>query len=115
VQGIRYAIKLPDGTYSNGPQMRFVPLNKAKLWTNIGHVKTHLQGIPKPYPKGSKIVEVEVVYREKGLCLVEDYLTEHKQAVAEKRRVNDKRHAEMELEAAKKRLADAERRVSRLR
>jgi hypothetical protein len=115
VQGIRYAIKLPDGTYSNGPQMRQVPLNKAKLWTNIGHVKTHLQGIPKPYPKGSEIVEVEVVYQTKGVCLVEDYLAEHKRTAAEKRRENEKRYAEMELEAAKKRLAEAERRASRLR
>lgn len=114
-EGIRYAIKIEEGLYSDGPKMREVPLNKAKLWTNLGHVKTHLQGLPFRYPLGTEIVEVVVEYREKSLGLVEDYLAEHKKAAAKKRREYEARNAEAELEAAEKRLAAAKQRVKHFR
>lgn len=118
-EGIRYAIKIADGVYSNGPQMRRMPLNRAKLWTNIGHVKLHIQGVSESpgnkYPPGTEIVEVVVEYREKSLGLVSEYLAEHKKAAAEKRREDAVRNAKAELEAAEKRLAAAKQRVKQFR
>jgi len=34
---------MAQGMYSNGPRQRPVPLDKAKLWSNIGHLKNHLK------------------------------------------------------------------------
>jgi hypothetical protein len=49
----RFAIKFPDGTYSNGPRGKHVPFQDAKIWLHIGHVKTHLQH-DRRYPPGTK-------------------------------------------------------------
>lgn len=73
----RYAIKLPDGSYSNGPQMRSVAFEKAKLWTNKGHVLLHIQGLPQAYPPGTQIVEVEFRHTEQPVMLVSDYMTDY--------------------------------------
>jgi hypothetical protein len=112
----RYAIKFPDGTYSDGPRMRRVAFEKAKLWTNRGHVLTHLQGIYSTrtrsgYPDGTQVVEVEFVHTEQPVMLVADYLNEHEQKKAKERAasherflLSQKEHLERELQAIKAKL-----------
>ena len=108
----RFVIKFPNGLYSRGTKngrTKPVPFEKAKLWTNIGHVKNHLNGLPHlngrkrapgAYPPGCKILEVEITHTESLVMTVAAayQLAEFKEA---------KQKIEYELRWAKKVLAEA--------
>jgi hypothetical protein len=111
----RYAIRVARGLYSDGPRMRAVPLAKAKLWTNIGHVKTHLQGAharmhydQRRYPPSARIVEIVLSYDESDVGSVADVLEAHitRQIARDKR--DAVLSAKLRLESARRELADAE-------
>lgn len=114
---IRYAIRFPDGTYSNGPIQASVPLDKAKLWKKIGHVKNHLQSYHRRgYPVGTTVVEVELAYRFKHLYLytVAELVLARKKKQAEEKIKFEASEAKRELAAAKKRLVAAKARVKQV-
>lgn len=98
----RYVILMPNGMYSHGPSGEAVPLPKAKFWKQMGHVKTHLLGMPKnAYPKGSTIVEL--VLKESGNTWpLDDILEENRLRKEEREAENKLRWAEYELDQAQK-------------
>jgi len=108
---IRYAIRISPGLYSNGPRVKPVPLNKAKLWTNIGHVKTHLQGAGDLYSPGAEVVSLLVEYQETTLHSVEELVSKRNQEVQARRAQEAERSAKRELEAAELRLKKAQERA----
>ena len=111
--GVRFAIRMATDAYSNGPQQRGVPLNKAKLWTNIGHLKNHLHGMSNPYHRSATVVEIEVVYKEKEVGLVSDIVDDAKRKQTERQREQEIAHARYELKAAEKRLKEAQQNARR--
>jgi hypothetical protein len=108
----RYAIKFPDGTYSKGAKnghIQRVPFEKAKLWTNIGHIKNHLNGLgscAKNYPRGCEIIEVVISHTETTIMTVGDALDLAKLNA-------DKRKAEYNLRNARCRLREAQQKAQR--
>lgn len=112
--GKRFAIRMADGMYSNGPRQRPVPLNKAKLWTNIGHLKNHLNGLTRsPYPPSAEVVEVQVVYQETKIGTVLELVAEAEAREKKRRDESEDYYARIDLEAARRRLAEAEERAKR--
>lgn len=107
----RFAIRMAPGMYSKGPSTLAVPIQKAKLWTNIGHVKTHLSSGQRDYPKGAKVISVEMTYIEEELCSVEEMKQENKARRKKKDEESDLRYARLELESARTALARAEARA----
>lgn len=96
----RYVILLPNGLYSHGPDGKGVPLPRAKLWKQIGHVKTHLLGMPKnAYPKGTAVVEV-VLTESGNVWALDDLLEQNKLRKEERDAENNVRWTEYELRQA---------------
>lgn len=102
----RYVILMPNGMYSHGPSGKGVPLSKAKLWKQRGHVKTHLLGMPKnAYPKGCAVVEL--VLQESGNSWPLEELQEETKLRKEEREAESTlRWATSELERAQKNQPD---------
>lgn len=111
----RYAIRISEGLYSDGPKMRKVPLNKAKLWTNIGHVKNHIQRVNAKYPPGATVVEVIIESREEDLCPVAILLEEHENRAQKQHDMAMVASAHRELEEAKRLLSAARAKVKKYR
>ena len=112
----RFAIRFPDGTFSDGPSQRPTTFDKAKLWKHKGHIKQHIgQYHRKAYPFGTEIVEVEVIITlGNSVGTIEKLAAEE----AERKRVAKARSeassAMREYQAAQKRLAQAKARVEKL-
>jgi len=105
---------MAQGMYSNGPRQRPVPLDKAKLWANIGHLKNHLNGLTRsPYPKGAEVVEVQVVYQETKIGTVLELVAEAEARERRRKEERDDYYVRTELESARKRLAEAEAKAKR--
>jgi len=110
----RFVIKFPNGLYSKGTKngrTKPVPFEKAKLWTNIGHVKNHLNGLPHlngpnhspgAYPPGCKILEVEITHTESLVMTVEDAYQLAKVKKDQRKAEWDLRWARQALEKAQK-------------
>jgi hypothetical protein len=117
--GKYYTIRLPDGGYvskasSGYSSPRSVPLRKAKLWANLGHIKTHLGMTGTKYPTGSQIVEVGVVYSENVIDTVDSLVAENQRRAAERKREGDLRTAKYNLEYAERNLAEAKARMQKV-
>lgn len=98
----RYAILLPNGLYSHGPDGKGVLLPKAKLWKQIGHVKTHLLGMPKnAYPTGTMVVEL-ILTESGNAWALDDLLEQNKLRKEERDAENLVRWTEYELRQAQK-------------
>jgi hypothetical protein len=110
----RYAIRFPDGSFSNGLRREPVSFEKAKLWKQKNHLTNHLGSKPvyydTPYPDGSKVVEVMIRSRIEVLCTVEAAL----EGLMDRREVREacweKEDAERELQEAQERLSQAQKR-----
>lgn len=114
----RYAIRLPDGSYVSNAKswrgLKSAPLQKAKLWTNLGHVKTHLGATSTKYPPGSQVVEVKIVYDESVIDTVDSFVSEIQKRTAERKHESDVRYAKSALENAKRNLAEAKARMQKV-
>lgn len=114
----RYAIRLPDGNYVSNARViwggpKSAPLQKAKLWTSLSHVKSHLGTTSVKYPEGSQIVEIEIVYKANVIGEVETFVAGVKKRSAERKQEAEVRSAKHALEAAERNLAEARARVGR--
>lgn len=105
----RYAIRWPDGSYSQAPRcgsVYGVPLDKAKLWRTKGHVTAHLHTME--YDPGTVVVEVTITPGAIVLDVGEwqDKARKRRDAEAKARGVADAKErvarAERELAAARK-------------
>jgi hypothetical protein len=117
----RYAIKVGQALYSDGPRMRAVPLSKAKLWTNVGHVKTHLQGVAgrsrydkRRYPDDAAIVEVTLSYNEREWGAVSDLVASHEKRKREEHAASAIAEARRSVERAERDLAVARETAKRM-
>lgn len=117
MSGTRYAIRMSDGLYSDGPRMRPEPLSKARLWTNVGHVKTHLQGIAgegRRYGPDAVVVEVVVMYNEREWGSVAGLVAEYEKRDREHEAEQAAYAAQRDLHEAERRLAEARAKAERL-
>jgi len=106
----RFAIKFPNGQYSEGSKNQStkpVPFDKAKLWTNLGHVKNHLNGLwfDVCYPEGCEIVEVIITHTESTVMSVQN-------ARDLARKKQEEREAKDLVRVAQRQLREAQRRVA---
>lgn len=112
-QSRRFAIRLADGTYSNGTQQRSVELERAKLWSRLEHVKNHIRSARKPYGPGAVVVHVELVYQEKRVDTVQAIMEEADERDRLRKAEAERVFALLDLEEARKRLEEAEARARR--
>jgi len=114
----RYAIRLPDGSYVSNAKswrgLKSVPLQKAKLWTNLGHVKTHLGATSTKYPPGSQVVEVKVVYDESVIDTVDSFVSQIQKRASERKHEGELRTAKYNLECAQRNLVEAKARMQKV-
>lgn len=112
-QSRRFAIRLGDGTYSNGSRQEGVSLDRAKLWSRIEHVKSHIRSAVASYGPGAVVVQVEVVYVEKTVETVQAILEESRERDRVRKEENERTFALLDLKEARKRLEEAEARALR--
>lgn len=72
-----YMIRLPnsegDAVFSRGGQLVSWALQeKGKRWRTLGHIKTHLRGLRRPYPPGTQVVCYTITEAEDGNILVSE-------------------------------------------
>lgn len=100
-----------------------MPFEKAKLWKNLGHIKTHLGGggywKPK-YPATAQIVEIEVQYtltpmvRDAMPLTPALLIAENNRKRAEREAVQKRIDAVRRLEQAEKDLVAAHKKIEQL-
>lgn len=114
---VRYAIRFDGGMYAD-KSFEPAPLEKARLWTNVGHVKNHLHAVyggsaslRRSYPAGTRVVQLVATYVETTMWDVNEVMDQH---AAEERDASLDREREREvneLREARETLARLEQRA----